>query len=304
MSIFNFVLLVAILSSFSASVPVSSNVIDTINDLLHHQQPAVVVCRPLNYADDIVPGTAKQTISINNPYGAFANGNDVYIAGFSSGNVFRFNSEQGGGIQAVETNNIGGNPSRIDVKDDFVYVTNYATNAVYRKPLVGGQYTQILTVNDAYAISWSPDGERLLVSEANRRTVHVFDKDLQEITTFAACADPRKLIFNLDGNIVSSYSNGLCIHDKDNYSLLSQVVVPNDVGGQGFIQHCDGTLILADATNGLHFLDKDYNTLKWNSGFGPSDVALTDDGTLYVTDFGASRVYLFSIYSDEEQSNE
>ena len=184
-----------------------------------------------------------------------------------------------------------------------MYVTNYGTSAVYRKPLLGGDYTQVLTVSRPVGIKWSPDGERLLVSEWNTRIVHVYDKDLQEITTFTFCTTyAREISFDLDGNIrISGYNNGFCIYSKDDYSLLSQVTVENVGNSEGYLQHCDGTIILADRSGRLHFLDQDYNSLKTFSGFSSTgDVALTDDGTLYVTDYGGSTVYLYSLYSEEE----
>ena len=295
---FNRVLLVVAIF-FSANVyTVSSNAIEVLQNLIHPR-----VCRSLNFADvDITPGSARQTIAgISGVFGAIAGGNNVYISGYGDNNVYRFNSKEGDGIQALETTNIQ-TSIFLDVYDGFVYATSYGNGRIYRKPLVGGEYTEFLTVARPVGIKWSPDGEKLLVSIGLSATVRVYNKDLQEITTFTSCGSyAREISFDLDGNIrISGYNNGFCIYSKDDYSLLSQVTVENVVNSEGYLQHCDGTIILADRSGLLHFLDKDYNSLKVFSGFSsPADVALTDDGTLYVTDRGANTVYLYSLYSDE-----
>ena len=298
----NLALLVVVISFIVNVCTVSSNPFEAIGGLIKnliHPQ----VCRSLNYAD-ITPGSAKQTITtIDDPYGTLASGNDVYINRFGEGvNVFHFNSKEGDGVQALEATAIGaGSPVFNDINDGFIYVANYGNNRVYRKPLLGGEFAEILTVNSPYGIKWSPDGTQLLVGEWNTGIIHIYDRDFQEITSFtSSCTTyPREISFDLDGNIrLADDSTGFCIHSKDDYSLLSEIEVENiGIATEGHLQHCDGTIILADRGGRVHFLDKDYKTLRMFSGFdGPRDVALTDDGTLYVTDYGADTVYLYSLY--------
>ena len=301
MKVFNLVLLVALFYAnvFTASSNPLNAISSLIQNLIHHGP----VCRPLNYAA-LVPGNVKGSLSVSIPFGAIANGNDVYISGYGDGNVNRYNNEGGNGVAALETNTLAANgPAFMDIKDSLLYVTHSGSNAVYRKPLIGGEFTQVLNVNAPVGIKWSPNGERLLVGEWNTGIIHVYDKDFQEITTFNAQCDTyaREISFDLDGNIrITAFNNRFCLYSKDDYSILPAIPITDAVNSNGHLQHCDGTIILADGSGKVLFLDENYKTLRSLSGFTlPTDVALAADGTLYVTDYGANTVYLYSLYDEE-----
>ena len=93
------------------------------------------------------------------------------------------------------------------------------------------------------------------------------------------------------------WNSRICIFDRNTYTLLRDVTIDGATTTEGLLQHCDGTIILADRGGSVHFLDENYNVLKTISGFrSPADVVLTPDGTLYITDYTANAIYLYSLY--------
>ena len=294
-----------VVASFSSMIAVCSASNEVINDLLHNH--ASRPCRSLNF-DSITAGNRQQTISgIDGALGAIANGNDVYVTGYNDRNVYRFNSQEGDGVQILETQSVVGTPFYLDINDGFLYATSYTANSVFRKPLIGGEFTNVLSVDRPAGIKWSQDGTRLFVGQVDK--VSVFNKDLELIDTFNYCEGsviPREIGFDLNGNIrISTYAKEFCTFNKDSYELLARESLPiaSTVYSEGYLQHCDGTIILADRTGRLHFLDKNYQTLRTVDGYGSlGDVALTTDGTLYVTDFQRRAIYLYSLYDSADDN--
>ena len=284
------------------SCKVVNDMFEEINkklDQLLSKKPAV--CKELNYAN-LVQSKPKQVIStVRGAFGAIANGNDVYITGYSDGFVYRFNSQSTTPQERLKLP--GGRPTFLDIHNGYLYVTSHA-NAVYKKPLIGGSFTKVLSQYKPVGIKWSPDGERLIVSEWETKKIHVYNKILERISTFsvAQCAItyPREISFDSDGRLrITTYSNKICLYDKtsNGYQHKSIKYVPGAIHTEGYLQHCDGTIILADRGGKLFFLNKNYGVKKLVTGFGSTgDVALTTDGVLYVTDLQRSKVYLYSLF--------
>ena len=274
----------------------------TIDSFATMEQEGPSGCRRLNLNNiDIARPYGVITV-IDRPFGAVASGNDVYISGNSNGDIFHFNSQEDNGTEPIETNSIDGNPTFLDIYDDYVYVTSSTGNGVYRKPLSGGSFNKILRQDYPIGIKWSADGERLLVSKPNDvggGTVYVYNSNLEQIDIFNTCPlYPQEISFDLDGNIrISAFNDQFCIYDGNSYNLIRRVTIEGTSFTEGYLQHCDGTIILADRGISLLFLDKDYNNIGSIPGFGSiADVALTADGILYVTDYYNRVVYLYSLY--------
>ena len=257
------------------------------------------LCEPLKF-DGITASNAEHVISgIGGAFGAIANGNDVYITGYFNGYVYRYNSQIGNGIQQLEALRLPtGNPTFLDIHDGFLYVTSHV-NSVYRKPLIGGEFELQFQQYKPVGIKWSSDGERLLVSEWETSKVHVYNYDLQRIHTFTHCATyAREISFDSNDNIrISTYTPKICIYDGKNYQLIEQTPISGASNTEGYLVHCDGSIILADRGGKLLFLDKNYQTLRTITGYASlGDVALTTDGTLYVTDISRSEIYLYKVF--------
>ena len=255
-------------------------------------------CRPLNY-ENIAEDNAVEVITDKvRPLSALANGNDVYISGAGGdGYVSRYNYQESP-VEALETEPIT-TARYMDIYDDFLYVGSSRNNMIYKKPLTGGSFTEVLSVSVPTGIKWSPNGEQLFVTQWNTGRVNVYDKNLERIERFNHCNNRgREISFDSDGNIrISTYSDKICIYERNSFSLLSEVTINDAVRTDGHVQHCDGTLIMADRGGKLHFLNENYETLRTVSGFNSvADVALTTDGMLYVTDWGISRIYIYSLY--------
>ena len=261
--------------------------------------PKPPVCRKLQFNRISSAASPKVIQHIKGAYPAIANGNDVYIAGFYDRFVYRFNSEKG--LQPLEKIKLPtGLPTYFDIRDGFLYVTDYV-NSVYRKPLVGGQFERVITgAHRTAGIKWSPDGQSLFVGVENKHKVLVYNKDFKLITKFQHCSrSPYEISFDLNGNLrIASDTPNLCLYSPTSpYKALSPVKIHGVGRTGGHFQHCDGTIIMADYSGKLHFLDKNYKVLHTITGFGRAgDVALTTDGTLYVTDFTKHVVHVYSLF--------
>ena len=257
-------------------------------------------CKSLNFEDLNSKVSARLVIGgISGPFGALANDNDVYITGYYNQKVYRSNQEENPGTAAAETiTSPSSNPLFFDIKDDLLYMTAFS-NSVYRKPLRGGAFEKVITMTQPVGISWSPDGELLIVSEWRSRNIIVYDKYLQKKTSFKFCDQyARDISFDSNGNIrIATYSNKFCIYESKTFHLIKIETIIDAVKTEGYMVHCDGTIILGDRGGKLLFLNKDYSKIKTITGFTSlGDVALDEEGTLYVSDFGANKIYLFDLF--------
>ncbi len=263
--------------------------------------PPTPVCKPLNF-QNLGAVNAKLVITgISGAFGAIADGNDVYITGYYSNKVYRYNQVTNPGKAAVAVIPSPSNqPLFFDIKDDFIYMTALS-NSVYRKNLRkdGSKFEKIITMTQPVGISWSPDGERLLVSEWSSGTIIVYNANFKKITTFhAGVTYVRDISFDSNGNIrIATYTNKILIFDKNTYKLIATKTIAGAGNTEGYTVHCDGTIIVADRSGKLFFLNKDYGIVRKITGFsGLGDVAITTDGTLYVTVFGASKIFLYDLF--------
>ena len=191
-------------------------------------------------------------------------------------------------------------PLFLDIKDGFLYMTALS-NSVYRRNLrkAGSNFEKIITMTEPVGIGWSPDGEQLLVSEWLSGKVIVYNTNFQVKTQFhAGVTNVRDISFDSNGNIrIATYTNQIRIFDKNTYKLIATKIIAGAVNTEGYTVHCDGTIIVADRSGKLLFLNKDYVTLKTITGFTSlGDVAITTDGTLYVTDLSAHKIYLYDLF--------
>ena len=137
------------------------------------------------------------------------------------------------------------------------------------------------------------------MSEWETSKVHVYNDALERIHTFTHCATyPREISFDSNDNIrISTYTSKICIYDGKNYQLTEETPISDASNTEGYLVHCDGSIILADRGGKLLFLDKNYQTLRTITGYASlGDVALTTDGTLYVTDISRSEIYLYKVF--------
>lgn len=258
-------------------------------------------CHPINYHSICKARPYKVIHGIGGAFGAIANGNDVYITGYFNKNVYRYNSQVHGGTIPLETVRFpSGNPTFVDIHNGKLYVTS-VTCRVYEKPLKWGTFRAVcgLIAPRSVGIKWSPDGQLLIVSEWNTRRVNVYNKHFQRIKTFTACSTyPREISFDCHGNIrITTYTCKVCLYNPHTYHLLAAKRIPGASKTEGYYVHCDGTIVMADRGGKLHFLDSNYRVLRTITGFSSlGDVALTSDGTMYVTDLGASKIYLYKVY--------
>ena len=267
--------------------------------------PSAPVCKPINF-ENLENATAKLVIdSIKCPYGVVADGNDVYVSSCLEKNVYRFNQVTNPGNDAAEiipSPTI--NPMYLDIKDGFLYMDTFGEN-VYRMNLgiAGSNIEKIITVSQAAGIRWSPDGKQILLgifNKANKGAIAVYNEKFQLVAQFPT--DTRfvqDIGFDRNGNIrITDSTNEIRIFDKDTYKLMRNITLP--VFTVGFTEHCDGTIILADPLDtSLLFLNEDYDLLKTVTVAGSErlcDVAITEDGTLYVTDYSTRMIYLYDLF--------
>ena len=144
-----------------------------------------------------------------------------------------------------------------------------------------------------------PRWRTALVSEWLSGKVIVYNTNFQVKTQFhAGVTYVRDISFDSNGNIrIATYTNQIRIFDKNTYKLIATKIIAGAVNTEGYTVHCDGTIIVADRSGKLLFLNKDYGTLRTITGFTSlGDVAITKDGTLYVTDLSAHKIYLYDLF--------
>ena len=257
------------------------------------------VCKPLNF-QNVEVGKAKLVINaVSGAFGAIADGNDVYITAYFSNKLYRFNQATNPGKTAVSVLPTFVNPVWLAVKDRELFMTAFSGN-VYRKNLrnSGSSFEKVITMTQPVGIRWSPDGTKLLVGQANSNIL-VYNANFQFVTKFnAGVTYARDITFDSNGNIrIATYKNEIRIFDKNTYKLIATKIITGASNTGGLTEHCDGTIIVADHAGKLLFLNKDYGTLKTVTGFaGVGDVAISEDGILYVTDYRACKVYLYDLF--------
>ena len=253
------------------------------------------VCKSLNRQAVDVNAT-KKVISVGRAFGAIANGNEVYITGYYDKHVYRFDQT---GVLKERVRSPTGKPTFLDIHGGKLYMTDFRGNSVYTRPLSGNQgFTKLLSQHLPVGIKVSPNGDRIFVSEWNTGRVNVYNKALQRIRTLSGIATyPREIFIDSAGNIhIASYTNTIFIYNK-NLQFIGKQVIQGATHIDGFYVHCDGTRVFADRSGKLIFADRKGTLLRIVHGFkSTGDVAVTSDGTMFVTDIEASRVYLFSVY--------
>ena len=263
-------------------------------------------CIPLQIHNVNIKSAKRVINGIGGAFGAVADGNDVYIAGFSAKRIYRFN-QQGSLVENFPSPS--GEPTYMDISNGKLYLTDHS-HSVYEKPIGQNQgFTRIIYIHQT-PIGVQVSGDRIYVGQSND-IVRVYDKcNKQQIGSITGVRPIiRKVFLDSEGNIqIASYSNTIFIYNREFQLIERQVInigIGIPLGIDGMYVHCDGTKVLADRQGKLIFAAKDGTVLRTVTGFGSTgDVALTSDGTLFVTDIGTSRVYLFSVYSNQAQSNE
>lgn len=253
------------------------------------------LCDPV--PSSIITDTPAKTITtIQRPYGAFAYGNDVFVAGFADATVYRFDSD--GDMKASYS--VPGMPTFMEIRNYKLYVTNHV-DAIYVKSVCDDEPFEEFLSGLAYApisIRFTPDGSHFLVGRHHQATVDIYFTENSTVAgtiTTPLPTDERVIHFDSDGNMhISSYQKDILVFNS-NYQFVRRITYDEAVYIDGWVFQCDESRVLADRSGKVLFIDKDENVQRVvSTGFASiGHVAITKDGTLFVTDFDAHRVFIY-----------
>ena len=249
---------------------------------------------------DVNPGSFSATVipNIHGAFGTITHGNEIFVTGYYDQHLHHIGP---GGLLKEKIKVPFRNPTFMDIYNGLMYIGSLE-DAVYTRPLDGSQgFSELLRQHQPVGVKVAPGGKKIYVSEWNTGKINIYDHSSPVVkkirTTTGVDLHPRKICFDPEGNIlVSALSNTIYVFNKD-LQLIRKEVIMDAEKIDGFYVHSDGSRVLVDQTGKLIFTYKHGEIIHISTGFrSPTDVALTRDGILSVTDFGANKVYLFPVY--------
>lgn len=178
---------------------------------------------------------------------------DYYLISSGNGAIHRYTVEGQYIDDLVPANgNQLGNPQHMVVRNNKLYVTGYANNALSRIDLATGTIEQQWQLADARGTAFlreSTDGSEFWIGAIN--------------------------------------SNRILRVDPDTGNILGDLVTPNSIPGpHGILEHTDGSLLIAANNSTIYrFQDEIVTPLITTTGNRPTNMLHLSDGSLLVTAF-------------------
>ena len=226
-------------------------------------------------------------------YISITDNGEVFISGWRKGYVYKF--DKYGNLKkkfAIPKGNVTG----VYAKGNRVYVAGFSANKVYEYSMDGVLIGVIIEQNQPVGLAVDKD-DKFYVSEWTTGKVHVYNSNgskshvINGIGTF-----PRKIQFDSDDNLhVNTHYKGVYIITKSGHHL-SQVKVNDIAYGDGFYIDCYDNMYIVDRSSPseVYLCSKNGKPMKIIKGFiQVIDVAIAPDGTIWITDYDANKVYLY-----------
>ena len=217
----------------------------------------------------------------------------VFISGWGDGYVHKF--DKYGNFQKKFAIPKGG-PNGVYAKGNRVYVAGSYAKKIYEYSMDGVLIGEITTQKEPIGLVVDSDS-KLYVSEENTGNIHVYNSNGTKSHAITGIGTyPRKIQFDLDGNLyVNTFYKGIYIISKSGHHL-SQLKI-NGIGiGEGLLVDCYDNMYVVDRSSPseVYLCGKNGKPMKIIKGFNTAgDVAIAPDGTIWITDHGGNKVYLY-----------
>jgi len=194
--------------------------------------------------DDPSTPTVDETGGLLGPTGlAFGPNGHLYVCGFDSDNVLRYDGETGAFFDEIVPAGSGGlngpDAGMVFGPDGMLYVPSFWTNQVLRYDGARGNFMDVLTAADSRldgprVILFLSDDDTVLVSSSQNGRIQRFDRDTgNRIGTFGPLlVRPTGMAFGPDGNLyVTSATQSNVVRLDGQTGSLMDTFVPASLGG-------------------------------------------------------------------------
>ena len=221
------------------------------------------------------------------------NNGEVFISGWGDGYVHKF--DKYGNFQkkfAIPN----GNPAGVYINSNRVYVAGFSANKIYEYSNDGVFIGEKIGQNQPIGFAVDSEGT-FYVSEWKSGKVHVYHSNGTKSHVITGIGTyPNKIQFDSDDNLhVSTHYKGVYIITKSGHHL-SQLKVNDITYGDGLYVDCYDNMYAVDRSSPseVYLCSKNGKPMKIIKGFTEAiDVNIAPDGTMWIADFGANKVYLY-----------
>ena len=218
---------------------------------------------------------------------------EVFISGWGDGYVHKF--DKYGNFQkkfAIPE----GRPAGVCVKGNRVYVAAFNANKIYEYSIDGVLNGEKIGQNNPIALAVDSD-DKLYVSEWKSGKIHVYNSNGNKSHVITGIGTyPCKIQFDSDDNLhVSTHFKGVYIITKSGHHI-SQLKINGITYGDGFYIDCYDNMYAVDRSSPseVYLCSKNGIPMKIIRGFTEAiDVNIAPDGTMWIADIGANKVYLY-----------
>ncbi len=255
------------------------------------------VCNPVQ--PSIITATPKKAITLNSPISVLANGNDVYVADSTSDSPFVFKYDQNGNLK--ESISIPKKTFFLEIKNNNLYAVarKDSTTTIYVKSIANmtDPFREFLQLpqNSNY-MRFTPSGDQILIGKNLMNSIVVYNLDFTVNTTIMLpSGKARDIHFDAECNLyISNLVSQIYVYNQE-YDLIRTINYPGTELLDGWLFQCDGGKILADREGKVVFVDKDDTVQQiFTNGYNSlRDVALTESGSLFLTDIRANKLLVY-----------
>ena len=236
----------------------------------------------------------KVITGIDRPFYIYITDNgEVFISGYRDGYVYKF--DKYGNFQKKFSIPNGG-PTGVYVKGNRVYVAGINANKIFEYSM-DGVFMGVITIqSQPMGLAVDSDG-KFYVSEHNTGKVNVYNSNGTKSHVITGIGTyPRKIQFDSDGNLyVNTHYKGVYIVTKSGHHV-SQLKINGIDMGEGLFVDCYDNMYVVDRSSKseVYLYGKNGKPMKIIKGFTrAADVAIAPDGTVWITDDGDDKVYLY-----------
>ena len=233
--------------------------------------------------------------------------NPFYIRFDSDGSAFVIDHRSGGYVYHYDMDGNfitsfqpGGYPCDIAFQEDYLFITDYSNNKVYKYTKSGQLLGTVLNPPGPLSIAIDCDGN-FYIGEWTGGKINVYGSDFsfkREITGIGTY--PRKIQFDSNDHIrvLSHYAGAVYIYVFTKCGRLVKTIPAFDEpNADGLFVDSNDNMYMSvrrDPGIGVHIINNDGSEVLQLTGYnGVADAVVAPDGTLWVSDFVGGKIYLY-----------
>ena len=227
-----------------------------------------------------------------------------YIRFYSDGSAFVIDHNDGGYVYHYDKNGNfitsfrpGGYPCDIAFKDDYLFITDYQNNKVYKYTKSGQLLGTVLNPPQPVSIAVDCDGN-FYIGEWTAGKINVYGSDFSFKYSITGIGTyPRKIQFDSNDLIRVADHNGHTVYVYTKCGrLVKTIPAPNVTYAEGLFVDSNDNMYISDRSNlgSVHIVNNDGSEVLHLTGYkGVGDAAVAPDGTLWVSDLLGGKIYLY-----------